>query len=1292
MKKHCKTAYRNPFTTLFVKVLMICMGLLTTPLISSAVHVVNGAVSARHIGGNNYFVEAQVVRACDGIALILNSVQINFRCGTIGVGTAILPALNFTPAPIAFGGPYPPRVHAVNLEFRDIHNVCDSILNPSISPNGKCRGGNVGNTFEYARYGAIVQLPSCSELWLELSLPCCRGVHNLMGSDIFTRTMLNTMGHPINATSQWHLPNNIVVSGCVGQQGQYHPFLSDPEGDSLMFRLECIRDNTRNCISYVSGYSAQLPIGGIQLDSITGNLKYSSSVAGKFAVGLHVLEYDRCLKTLKSNFSYDVLIDITSCSNSVPKDTGMTTVRGAIYQHPYYRVCQGTVVELTDTFIDANFNDSLHLITQIKQDFPTAEISLQSLKSGGLNRSVLHFKWRAVNMGSTFKYLQIGISDDRCPVPGKFFKAYPFVVENTIATDSLYTICKGDTADIYAGFERGKVSWQSISGDPLVWTGTNRNIWADTTAKDTNLHIRVLVQQPTRIIGAATYRSCEKSLLSCSTSDTLWIFPAKTYRVLLPPDTSYCNSSHLLQLNGRIDSAHFKTSWKWESIETIQFPDSSHPLVDSRTQAIYQYQVTSLDGCSYTGDIRVNPRLPVKASLTDTPCRDVCPGTEITLSAKTASGICGMTASEPSRIRHYNAPVTGRLKSGTTINGQIQYWPTPFASQIASARQQFLYRKSYLRDRGVRGGNIGSLAFYVHNLQQGDSLVGLTLKLNCTDDSVSTIWRAGSVTVFGPKTYTIVEGWNTIPFDTFYSLPNDKHLLVEICHFDPFATGLSLKPPSFELDSVSYIGTLVYDASGSPVCNINNVGRISQLIPAIRLGIVRELDSLTSRFRWYHPTMTLLDTQKTVRFTPGVSGNYKLVVGNFGQICTDTLSIPLNLRLVSLSGGGNQQICVDDSVQVSAVLSPPIFTGGVTWSPASLFKYPNQASTTLFGKRQDTATITFSHPCCRLADRFAISLLPKPNPDFMPKGPFCASSASTTLSGVVSGGAFFGTGVNTSNSTFNPADTAIKPGLHQPHMVSVTHIVNNGCQNDTTLTVAVYHPFDTLLQTPSTFCHYDDSLRLQTRHSGGQWSGPGTSSSGFFDPQAAGTGQHTVRVDSTGFCGNSGSYHFVVHPHPSVNIKTTKTLCPKNNLVMLNAQNPGADYVWNNNHTLQTLSVYSPGKYWVRVTNSHGCSTTDTALVKQSEVCVGIAEEDGAFTVKIYPNPFKQLLRISSSDQDRSEIALSLHDIHGRELLRRTIPTGTDTYTLHTQPLSRGVYVLRLEIRGKIAMYRVVKE
>jgi len=67
-------------------------------------------------------------------------------------------------------------------------------------------------------------------------------------------------------------------------------------------------------------------------------------------------------------------------------------------------------------------------------------------------------------------------------------------------------------------------------------------------------------------------------------------------------------------------------------------------------------------------------------------------------------------------------------------------------------------------------------------------------------------------------------------------------------------------------------------------------------------------------------------------------------------------------------------------------------------------------------------------------------------------------------------------------------------------------------------------------------------------------------------------------------------------PNPFVQLGIDTTICEKTTL-LLDAGNPGATYLWQDNSTNQTLLAGNPGSYFVKV-NLNGCELSDTIVIK----------------------------------------------------------------------------------------------
>lgn len=71
------------------------------------------------------------------------------------------------------------------------------------------------------------------------------------------------------------------------------------------------------------------------------------------------------------------------------------------------------------------------------------------------------------------------------------------------------------------------------------------------------------------------------------------------------------------------------------------------------------------------------------------------------------------------------------------------------------------------------------------------------------------------------------------------------------------------------------------------------------------------------------------------------------------------------------------------------------------------------------------------------------------------------------------------------------------------------------------------------------------------------------------------------------------------HTSPIVNLGADTTVCADVTL-NLNAENTGATFLWDNNSTNATRSINAAGTYFVKVTNTNNCVTTDTIKVEQN--------------------------------------------------------------------------------------------
>ena len=131
------------------------------------------------------------------------------------------------------------------------------------------------------------------------------------------------------------------------------------------------------------------------------------------------------------------------------------------------------------------------------------------------------------------------------------------------------------------------------------------------------------------------------------------------------------------------------------------------------------------------------------------------------------------------------------------------------------------------------------------------------------------------------------------------------------------------------------------------------------------------------------------------------------------------------------------------------------------------------------------------------------------------------------------------------------------------------------------------------------FCNTSPSTQLQSVNMGGVWSGPGTSSTGMFNPSTAGIGTHTITYTlGQAPCASTSTTTITVNS-TTINPTSTSVTCFGLCNGTANAGIAGASYLWSpGGQTTQTISGLCPGTYTVTVTQN-GCSSTGSVTITQ---------------------------------------------------------------------------------------------
>ncbi len=177
---------------------------------------------------------------------------------------------------------------------------------------------------------------------------------------------------------------------------------------------------------------------------------------------------------------------------------------------------------------------------------------------------------------------------------------------------------------------------------------------------------------------------------------------------------------------------------------------------------------------------------------------------------------------------------------------------------------------------------------------------------------------------------------------------------------------------------------------------------------------------------------------------------------------------------------------------------------------------------------------------------------------------------------------------------------------------SVTVTASNGCVASDVISVTLYGAIDLNWGPDVTICGCITLSGYVSGVTSYQWCSGGT----YPSKTICTSGVYCVTV-SNGVCTASDTISITVNPMPIVDLGKDTTVATT---LTLDAGPSGVAYLWNTGATTQILTVTSSGQYIVGVMNADNCLDSDTINVN---VISGIAENNAAININIYPNPSK---------------------------------------------------------------------
>ena len=102
------------------------------------------------------------------------------------------------------------------------------------------------------------------------------------------------------------------------------------------------------------------------------------------------------------------------------------------------------------------------------------------------------------------------------------------------------------------------------------------------------------------------------------------------------------------------------------------------------------------------------------------------------------------------------------------------------------------------------------------------------------------------------------------------------------------------------------------------------------------------------------------------------------------------------------------------------------------------------------------------------------------------------------------------------------------------------------------------------------------------------------------------------------------------------------------------------------------------------------CGWIDNIIFPATTVAVNVHEQTGKNEVVVYPNPGNGQFYINLNEPAKQRINLMVFNGQGKEVLKKTVPANTHSFSLDLSEAGKGLYLLYLKDNGVIKVTRLI--
>ncbi|MBK9764070.1 MAG: gliding motility-associated C-terminal domain-containing protein [Flavobacteriales bacterium] len=322
-------------------------------------------------------------------------------------------------------------------------------------------------------------------------------------------------------------------------------------------------------------------------------------------------------------------------------------------------------------------------------------------------------------------------------------------------------------------------------------------------------------------------------------------------------------------------------------------------------------------------------------------------------------------------------------------------------------------------------------------------------------------------------------------------------------------------------------------------------------------------------YQWTPGTNLSGATTQTPTITTNGSNTYSVVITDPNG-CSVTDQVTITQAFAGLTTQIDASACAD---------TPPTLTAPTTGASYLWNTGATSVSIVPVVPGPHSVTITNAQGCTGTTN-FNVNLFPLPVVDLGPDIMICGAVGQLLNAGNASSNYLWNTGETTQQLSVSNSGT---------YSVEVTNA--NGCTTSDVVHVQMNPlPVDQLQDV--TTCA-SNAINLDAGNAGSTflWNNSATSQS--ITPTTSGT--YSVAVTTAQNCTATFDADVILIPTLVVQLGNDTTICQGNTLTV-DAQNPGANFLWNTGATTPSIQVTEGGTYSVEVTNS-ACSATDAITI-----------------------------------------------------------------------------------------------